>query len=110
MAVCLQGNLMFTLQPRFNELKGINVNFPNNPPLDAGAARKQSSVLQELQAVTDHMQEAVMMRREDDERKMILLNRYMEEMVELERELGPFNVPDGYEEKLSALEELVRNM
>jgi hypothetical protein len=56
------------------------------------------------------MQEAVMMRREDDERKMMLLDRYMDEMVELERELGPFNVPDGYEEQLSALEELVRNM
>jgi hypothetical protein len=109
MAVRLQANLMFTLQPGFNELKGINVNFPNNPPLDA-SARKQSSVLQELQAVTDHMQEAVMMRHEDDERKMMVLERYIDEMVELERELGPFNVPEGYEEKLSALEELVRNM
>jgi hypothetical protein len=84
-------------------LKGINVNFPNGPPLDAGAS-KQSSVLQELQEVTDHMREAMMMRTEDAKMKVIVLEQYEEEMVALEKQLGPLNVPAEYEEKLSALE------
>lgn len=50
------------------------------------------------------MREAMMMRTEDAKMKVIVLEQYEEEMVALEKQLGPLNVPAEYEEKLSALE------
>jgi hypothetical protein len=99
-------HLTFIFQPDFEDLKGINVNFPYDTDPDSNQ-RKQPRLLDEIQTLKDDLIEGIVTRAHDGNEKLKWLDRYQQEIGNIERVAHSSGLDDKYEAELCRLEKLV---